>query len=176
VYPIGYIQTATPDEQAYLTKAFEEGLRDLGYVEGRSVVFERRFAWEDSALKLGMTVQVVEVRGRDELEGAFAAIVRARADAVVVDSDPVFFTARSRIVQLAMKHQLSAVYQALEFVKIGGLMSYGDNVSYRFRGQLPTRGSNPRGWHAREAWTNPTSHVRARTEAFAFNTSRRCGD
>jgi putative ABC transport system substrate-binding protein len=245
VYRIGYIQTATPDEQAHLTKAFEEGLRELGYVEGRNSVFERRFAWgkqerlpelaaelvklnvdvivtganpviaavkkatttipvvmaasrdpvgsgfiaslarpggnitgltsdpspefhgkrlellkaavprasrvallwnpvppsaetyrkivEDAALKLGMTVQVVEVRGRDEFEGAFAAIVRGRADAVVVDSDPVFFTARSQIVQLAMKHQLPAVYQAREFVEIGGLMSYGDNVAYRFR-------------------------------------------
>ena len=245
VYRIGYIQTATPDEQAHLTKAFEDALRELGYAEGRNIVFERRFAsgkqerlpelaaelvkldvdvivtganpviaavkkatttipvvmaasrdpvgsgfiaslarpegnitgltsdpspefhgkrlellkaavpratraallWnpvppsaqtyrkivEDAALKLGMTVQVVEVRGRDEFEGAFSAIVRGRADAVVVDSDPVFFTARSQIVQLAMKHQLPAVYQAREFVEIGGLMSYGDNVAHRFR-------------------------------------------
>ena len=87
----------------------------------------------DAALKLGMTVQVVQVRGRDELESAFAASVRDRADAVVVDSDPLFFTARSQIVQLAMKHKLPAVYQAREFVDIGGLMSYGDSVPFRFR-------------------------------------------
>jgi putative ABC transport system substrate-binding protein len=88
---------------------------------------------EDAAIKLGLNVQVVEVRGRDEFEGAFAAIVRGRADALVVDSDPVFFTARSQLVGLAAKHQLPAIYQAREFVGIGGLMSYGDNVAYRFR-------------------------------------------
>jgi putative ABC transport system substrate-binding protein len=60
-------------------------------------------------------------------------MVRAQADAVVVDSDPIFFTARSRIVQLAAKHRLPGVYQAREFVEIGGLMSYGDNVAQRFR-------------------------------------------
>jgi putative ABC transport system substrate-binding protein len=80
-----------------------------------------------------MTLQVFDVRGRDEFEGAFAAMVRAQADAVVVDSDPIFFTARSRIVQLAAKHRLPGVYQAREFVEIGGLMSYGDNVAQRFR-------------------------------------------
>ncbi len=45
VYRIGYIQTATPDEQAHLTKAFDDGLRELGYVEGRNLLVERRFAW-----------------------------------------------------------------------------------------------------------------------------------
>jgi putative tryptophan/tyrosine transport system substrate-binding protein len=50
-----------------------------------------------------------------------------------VDSDPVFFTGRSQIVQMGMKHQLPAVCQAREFVEIGGLMSYGDNVAHRFR-------------------------------------------
>jgi putative ABC transport system substrate-binding protein len=80
-----------------------------------------------------MSIRVLEVRGRDEFEGAFAAIVRERAEALVVDSDPVFFTARSQLVGLAAKHQLPAVYQAREFVQIGGLMSYGDNVAYRFR-------------------------------------------
>ena len=44
VYRIGYIQTATPDEQAHLTRALEEGLRELGYVERRNTVYERRFA------------------------------------------------------------------------------------------------------------------------------------
>ena len=38
VYRIGYIQTATPEEQAPLTKAFEDGLRELGYGQGRNIV------------------------------------------------------------------------------------------------------------------------------------------
>jgi putative ABC transport system substrate-binding protein len=244
-YRVGYIQTATATEQAHLTRAFEEGMRALGWVEGRNVVFERRFAdgkqerlpelaaelvrlnvdvivtggnpviaaakqatrtipivmaagrdpvgsgfiadlakpggnitgltndpspdvhgkrlellkeavprasrvaflWnpvppgahvyrsalESAARKLGVTVQVVEVRAREELEAAFAAMVKGNAEAVVVDSDPVFFTARARIVELAARHTLPAIYQAREIVEAGGLMCYGDNVADRFR-------------------------------------------
>jgi hypothetical protein len=47
VYRIGYIQTATPDEQKHLTKAMTEGLRELGYVEDRNFVIVPRFAWEN---------------------------------------------------------------------------------------------------------------------------------
>ena len=44
VFRVGYIQTATAEEQAHLTRAFEEGMRELGYVEGSNVVYVRRFA------------------------------------------------------------------------------------------------------------------------------------
>ena len=44
VYRVGYIQTATEEEQAHLTRAFESALRELGYVDGRNIVIERRFA------------------------------------------------------------------------------------------------------------------------------------
>ena len=44
VYRIGFIMTSTPDEVEHLIKALEGGLRELGYVEGRNIVFERRFA------------------------------------------------------------------------------------------------------------------------------------
>ena len=44
VYRIGYLQTSTREQQLHLVKAFEEGLRDLGYVVGRNVIMEYRFA------------------------------------------------------------------------------------------------------------------------------------
>jgi len=245
VYRIGYVQTATPEEQAHLTKAFDDGLRELGYVEGRNLIVERRFAWgkqerlpelaaelvrlnvevivtggnpviaavrqststipivmgasrdpvgagfiaslarpggnitgltneaglemvakyfellkeavphasrvalllnptppgatnyrkaaESAAKDLGVSLQVVEARGRDEFEAAFAAMARERVDAVVVQSDPVFFTARKQVVDLATKYRLPAVFHAKEFVEIGGLMSYGGSLDYQFR-------------------------------------------
>jgi len=245
MYRIGYILTATADEQEHLGKALDEGLRELGYAEGRNLVFERRFAggkqerlpalaaelvrlnvdvivtgsnpvitavkqatatipvvmavsrdpvgsgfiaslarpggnitgltndpapeilgknlelfkeavpkasrvallWnpvppgaetykkaaESAARKLGVTLQGVEVRGRDELEGAFAAMVRERADGLMVLPDPVTFTARSQVVLLAAKHRLPAVYWQREFVDLGGLMSYGSNLAHQFR-------------------------------------------
>jgi putative tryptophan/tyrosine transport system substrate-binding protein len=244
-YRIGYIQTATPEEQEPLTKAFDEGLRDLGYVEGQNVVVERRFAWgkqellpdlavqlvrlnvdvivtggnpviaavkqatstipivmgssrdpvgagfiaslarpggnitgstndtgleivgkylellkevvprasrialllnplppgaanyrkavESAAKSLGVILLVVEARGRDEFEAAFAAMAREHIDGVVVQSDPIFFTARKQIVELATKNRLPAVYHAREVAEIGGLLSYGGSLDYQFR-------------------------------------------
>src|SRR5262245_56124139 len=44
VYRIGYLQTSTREEQLHMVKAFEDGLRDLGYRVGQNVVIEYRFA------------------------------------------------------------------------------------------------------------------------------------
>ncbi|MEK7385856.1 MAG: ABC transporter substrate-binding protein, partial [candidate division NC10 bacterium] len=44
VYRIGFLLTSTREQQAHLLKAFEDGLRDLGYVAGRNLVIEYRFA------------------------------------------------------------------------------------------------------------------------------------
>lgn len=92
-----------------------------------------RKATEIAAKSLGLSLQIVEARGRDEFEGAFATMARERADAVVVQSDPIFFTARKQIVDLATKYRLPAVFHAREFVEIGGLMSYGGSLDYQFR-------------------------------------------
>jgi putative ABC transport system substrate-binding protein len=245
VYRIGFILTAAPNEVGYLIKALSEGLRELGYVEGRNVVFERRFAegrqerlpalaaelvrldvdvivtgsnpviaavkqatatipvvmgvsrdpvgagfiaslarpggnitglandpgpeiigknlellkeaaprvsrvaflWnpvppgagtsknvvESAARKLGVTFQSVEVRGRDEFEGAFAAMVRERANGLVVATDPVMVGPRGEVVLLAARSRLPAVYGLREFAEAGGFMSYGPNIADLFR-------------------------------------------
>ena len=245
VYRIGFIQTAARHEMEHLIKALDEGLRELGYVEGRNIVFERRFAegkqerlpalaaelvrlkvdvivtgsnpvvaavkqatttipvvmavsrdpvgagfiasparpggnitglandptpeilgknlellkqavprvsrvaflWNpvppgagtyrdvaaSAARKLGVMFQPVAVRGRNEFEGAFAAMVRERADGVVVASDPVLLSARSQVVLLAASHRLPAVYAQREYADAGGLMSYGGNIAHQFR-------------------------------------------
>src|SRR5262249_25949857 len=88
---------------------------------------------ESAARKLNVTLQLVEVRGRNEFEGAFAAMVRERAGAVLVAQDPVFVSARSQVVLLAARHPLPAVYGVREFAEDGGLMSYGPNIAYQFR-------------------------------------------
>ena len=241
VYRIGYIQTAHPHEAAHLTKAFEDQLRELGWVDGGNIVIERRFAGgkqellpqlaaelvalkpdvivtganpvvaavkkatatipivmcasrdpvgsgfiaslarpggnitgstndptpeivgknvellkqavpgasraallinplspaadtyrkviEAAAKKLGLSMQTVEIHRREELEAAFAAMAKARIEAMVVHSDPVLFTARIQLVELALKHRLAGVYYFSEYVELGGLMSYGSNLA-----------------------------------------------
>ncbi|MDH4181475.1 MAG: ABC transporter substrate-binding protein [Betaproteobacteria bacterium] len=245
VHRVGYLQTASAEEQAHLTRAFEDSMRELGHVEGRNVVYERRFAdgdtrrlpalaaelvalkvdvivtganpvidavkkatssipvvmaasrdpvgsgyianfarpggnitgvtsaptvesigkaleifreavpqakriallWnptpsdatasrkaaEAAAQRMGTVLLVVEVRARDELEAAFDAMVRQRAEGVWVLPDPLTFTARSRVAALALKHRLPSVYWQREFVDAGGLVAYGASVPEQFR-------------------------------------------
>ncbi len=83
---------------------------------------------ESAARTLGVTLQSVEFRSTQELDSAFSAIARGRADALVAVSDPLTLASRQRIVEFAAKNRLPAIYAAREFVDAGGLIGYG--VSY----------------------------------------------
>ena len=82
-----------------------------------------------AAQALGLHLHVVEVRRADELDTAFAAMTRAGADALIVLGEPLLSDSlRGRIVDLAAKHRLPAMYGWREFVEAGGLMSYGPSL------------------------------------------------
>ena len=80
------------------------------------------------AERLGVTLQGLEVRGPDDYERAFAAASSERAKAMFVRicyfDKPSGFNVQ-RLVDIAAKHRLPAIYNAREFVQLGGLMSYG---------------------------------------------------
>jgi putative ABC transport system substrate-binding protein len=86
-----------------------------------------------AAQALGMTLQSVEIRGPDDFETAFSAMTRERAEALVAFSDPLFVLHGRRIVDLAAKNRLPAVYAYREVVDAGGLLSYGASLSDLFR-------------------------------------------
>jgi ABC-type uncharacterized transport system substrate-binding protein len=74
-------------------------------------------------------VQAVDVRSPDELEGAFAAMTKERAGAVLVPRSSMLFGYRSRLATLAAKHKLPTILPDDRWVVVGGLMSYGpDNL------------------------------------------------
>jgi ABC-type uncharacterized transport system substrate-binding protein len=79
---------------------------------------------EAAAQALGLTLQRYEVREPDELEGAFAAMIKARAEALFVVTSSFLYDYRQRIVTLAAKSRLPAMYSHRGFVEAGGLMSY----------------------------------------------------
>ncbi len=82
-----------------------------------------------AARALGVRLQVVEARGPEDFDRAFADMTRARADAVTVESTNIFFMERKRLVDAAAKHRLPATYLVREFVDAGGLMSYAANAA-----------------------------------------------
>jgi putative ABC transport system substrate-binding protein len=86
-----------------------------------------------AARALGVRLQVVEARGPENFVRAFSEMNTARADALYVSGASMFANERSRLVDLAAKHRLPAVYAWREFVEAGGLMAYGPNVADLFR-------------------------------------------
>ena len=88
---------------------------------------------QDAARALGMQLQSFEVRGPGEIDGAFAAMTRERAGAVIVLVDGMLADHRARIADLAAKSRLPAVYGLSDYPEAGGLMAYGPGVLDRFR-------------------------------------------
>jgi putative tryptophan/tyrosine transport system substrate-binding protein len=83
---------------------------------------------ELAAGAFGVQLQYLDVRNPKDIETAFAAASKGRADAVLVLASPIFNVQRKQIVDLAVKSRLPVIYYAPEWVQDGGLMSYG--VSY----------------------------------------------
>lgn len=88
---------------------------------------------QGAAGKLGITLHVQAVSAPDQFEDAFASIVAARAQALIVVVDPLTVRYRDRVVELAMRHRLPAMYGFREFVDAGGLIAYGVNVPFLCR-------------------------------------------
>ena len=88
---------------------------------------------EVAARALGVRPQFVEARGPDDFDRAFSEMIRAHAGALTVLPSTMFGSERRRLVDLAAKNRLPAMYSWREFVDAGGLMSYGPNVADNYR-------------------------------------------
>jgi putative tryptophan/tyrosine transport system substrate-binding protein len=88
---------------------------------------------QEAARALAIRLQLLEARGPSEIDGAFAAMTKERAGAVIVLVDGMFADHRTRIAELAAKGRLPAVYGLSDHPESGGLMAYGPSVSDRFR-------------------------------------------
>jgi putative ABC transport system substrate-binding protein len=91
--------------------------------------------WETqiAAERLGLKVLAFEVRRADEFEGVFGAIMRQQAGALIVLPDPLPLIHRARVVELAARHRLPAIFAMKDYAEAGGLMSYGPNTPDLYR-------------------------------------------
>ena len=80
---------------------------------------------QDAVQRLGLQVHAPELRGPGDFESAFEAASGGRADALIVQDDSLTSNNRTRVVDLAAKYRLPAMYSRREFVEPGGLMAYG---------------------------------------------------
>jgi putative ABC transport system substrate-binding protein len=101
--------------------------------QGERTIKDWLKAAEVAARALGVRLQVVEVRGPEDFDRAFSDMTTARAGALTVLGTVMFFNERRRLVDLAAKNRLPAVYPSREYVDAGGLMAYGSNFADLFR-------------------------------------------
>ena len=86
------------------------------------------------APSLGLKLQSVEVHGSDDLDGAFAAMVRLRPGALVVLPDPILsLLLGGRIADLATQNRLPTMFAFRAQAEAGGLLSYGPSLLVNFR-------------------------------------------
>jgi putative ABC transport system substrate-binding protein len=88
---------------------------------------------ELAAKALGVKVQYLDAQNPKDIETAFRAASKGRADAFVVLGSPILYSQRTQIVELAAKTRLPATYIRPEYVEDGGLMTYGVNITDLFR-------------------------------------------
>jgi putative ABC transport system substrate-binding protein len=101
-----------------------------------------------AARSIGRQIHVVTASSEGEFEAAFASLVRQRIGGLLVAADPFFYSRHERLVALAARHAVPAIYEWREFAVAGGLMSYGNSITDAYRqigiyaGRI-LRGANP---------------------------------
>ena len=87
----------------------------------------------DAARAIGLQTQFLKASTSEEIEAAFATLLRDRADALFVAGDGFFVSRRVQLATLTARHAIPAIYSVREYVEAGGLMSYGADDLERFR-------------------------------------------
>jgi putative ABC transport system substrate-binding protein len=86
-----------------------------------------------AASALGITARIVNASKEQDLDDAFASSKKFGAAGLIVIGEPFFDTQRDKIVALAQRHALPAIYTFREYVTAGGLMSYGPSITDAYR-------------------------------------------
>ncbi len=88
---------------------------------------------KEAARARGLTLQLVEARDAEALDGAFATMVKERAAAFLMIGDSTYFIHRARLVDLALRHRLPSMSTQGQWVEAGGLMSYAPSFTDLWR-------------------------------------------
>jgi ABC-type uncharacterized transport system substrate-binding protein len=88
---------------------------------------------ESAARTMGLQILVVDATTSREIDAAFATFVRERVDALFVGPSGFFSSRRVHIASQAMRHGIPAAYSQREIPEVGGLLSYGTNLTDAWR-------------------------------------------
>ena len=88
---------------------------------------------EGAARDVGQQLLVLYASNEEEIEAAFATAAERRANGVLVAADPFLLSRRERLVALAARYAIPAIYEVREFATAGGLMSYGISLANAYK-------------------------------------------
>jgi putative tryptophan/tyrosine transport system substrate-binding protein len=88
---------------------------------------------QEAARSIGVQLQIFNARTDPEIDAAFETVAQRRIRGLVVAADTLFVTHRDRLVALAARHAVPAIYSLREFAALGGLMSYGIDLQDLYR-------------------------------------------
>jgi putative ABC transport system substrate-binding protein len=86
-----------------------------------------------AAYARGVKVFPVEASSASQIEAGFGAMIRDRAEALIVAADSYFDVQREQITKLAVKNRLPTIFSSREFTEAGGLMSFGQDLAEHYR-------------------------------------------
>ena len=86
-----------------------------------------------AAYARGVKVFPIEASSASQIEAGFGAMIRERAEALIVAADSYFDVQRDQITKLAVKNRLPTIFSTRELTEAGGLMSYGQDLTEHYR-------------------------------------------
>ena len=88
---------------------------------------------QEAVRKLGIELQILNASTDAEIDRAFASLTQTRADALLVAAEPFFGSRVEKLVDLAARYKIPAMFYRREFVAAGGLVSYGTSTTDAYR-------------------------------------------
>jgi putative ABC transport system substrate-binding protein len=88
---------------------------------------------QEAARTIGLQIHVLQASTDSEIDTAFESIAQERIAALIIGSDPFYDTRRDKLVGLAARNAVPAMYQSREYAAAGGLISYGIDFSESYR-------------------------------------------
>jgi ABC-type uncharacterized transport system substrate-binding protein len=88
---------------------------------------------QSAARTVARQVHILNASNERDIDAAFATLAQVRAEALLVAADPFFNSQREKLVELAARYAIPAIYEFREFAAAGGLMSYGISLADAYR-------------------------------------------
>jgi ABC-type uncharacterized transport system substrate-binding protein len=132
---MSFLNSEIIGKSAQLLKEMVPAVAAIAYLVNPSSPSAEVYTEEAPAIAraLGIRVPVLDASTEHDLDEAFASLGKIGADALVVPAEPFFDSQRDRIVALAARHALPAIYGLREYAVAGGLMSYGASLPDAYR-------------------------------------------